>query len=316
MKICKTNFSNIINPYTEREVKYAFHDVDGTYSLIRNWPPVMSAVLHDVIVNGLPKNLLSDKNINRLVYKSGLTPLPETDRFCVESAGLSALTQMEWAIRRAIEEGKILINCDKELNSWKIREIWKGKELFEQRDSDDLTELLTKSTPKLFKLYEKVLNLFCRDKNLAEAKESPDKYLVKGSMRFMDFLSKNGVKNYFVTGAVVEKDKGMYEEVEGLGFQIGKGKQVEALVGSTWDEKLPKEIIMKKLITDLGCRGDEIIVVGDGRAEISAGVEMGAFTIGRLPNTAIRQKEILKDIGVNIIVKDFDNDDMYKIFNK
>ena len=314
MKICKTNYSGIITPYKEREVKYAFHDVDGTHSLIRNWPPVMSVVLSDVIENGLKENYSSEENENRLAEKAGKTRLPETDKFCVESAGLSALTQMEWAIRRAIEEGKIVIECDEDINSKKIREIWKGKEIFEEKDSPALSQYLSVNTPKLFKLYEGVLNKFCRDNNLSEAKRNPDKFLVKGSMRFLDFLYENGIKNYFVTGAVVEKGKGMYEEVEGLGFRMGEGRQVEDLVGSTWDEKLPKEVIMKRLAAKFGCRGDEIIVVGDGRAEISAGVSMGSFTIGRLPVSATRQRQILTEIGVNVIVEDFDDDELYKFF--
>ena len=38
-----------VNEYKSRDIKYAFHDVDGTHSLIRTWQPVMSAVLSDVI---------------------------------------------------------------------------------------------------------------------------------------------------------------------------------------------------------------------------------------------------------------------------
>ena len=33
------------------KIKYAFHDIDGTHSLIRDWPPVMSICLYDVILN-------------------------------------------------------------------------------------------------------------------------------------------------------------------------------------------------------------------------------------------------------------------------
>ena len=153
----------------EREIKYAFHDVDGTHSLIRDWPPVMSIVLYDVIENGLAEDFDSEENLHRLVSITGKKSLPETDKFCIESAGLSGLTQMEWSIRRAIEEGKIDIPCDKQLNSYKIQEIWKGKEVFEEEDSKELSAYLTEYTPKLFKLYENVLNAFCRDRNLEEA---------------------------------------------------------------------------------------------------------------------------------------------------
>lgn len=302
--------------FNKRNIKYAFHDIDGTHSVIRDWPPVMSIVLYDVIKNGLPENFDSQENIQRIVNITGKQRLPETDRFCIESAGLSALTQMEWAIRRAIEEGKIVIACDKNLNSHKIQEIWKGKELFAEKDSEELTAYLEENTPKLFKLYENVLNAFCRDKNLEAAKKAPENFRIKGSMRFLNFLKKNGVKNYFVTGAVVEEGKGMFEEVTALGYQIGQDKQVEALIGSTWDEKLPKNVIMKKLLQTLKAKGKEVLVVGDGRAEIAAGVEMNAFTIGRLPKEAKRQREILESLGVNIIVEDFEDKNLYKVLSK
>ena len=43
-----------VNPVHNREIVCAFHDIDGTHSLIRNWPPVMSRVLYDTVVNGVP----------------------------------------------------------------------------------------------------------------------------------------------------------------------------------------------------------------------------------------------------------------------
>lgn len=66
----------------------------------------MSRVLYDTAMNGIPQNLTSEDNINRLVSLCDTESLEETDKFCVESAGLSALTQMEWAIRRNQELNK------------------------------------------------------------------------------------------------------------------------------------------------------------------------------------------------------------------
>ena len=316
MKFVNTGSEIVVKAFEEREIKYAFHDIDGTHSLIREWPPVMSTVLNDVIENGLPEGYAEEKNVMRLVSLAGTRALPETDKFCVESAGLSALTQMEWAIRRGIEEGKISISCDKELNSEKIREIWQGKEIFDKEDSTELSAYLKENTPKLFRLYEEVLNKYCRDKNLEEAKNAPEKYQVKGSKAFLKALHDNGVKNYFVTGAVVEEGKGMYEEVVGLGYEICEGGLVEALIGSTWDKKLPKDVIMEALAKDVGAKGEEILVVGDGRAEISAGVNMGALTIGRLPKTATRQRELQKGLGVHILVEDYTSNELMALMKK
>ena len=304
----------IIKEFEGREIKCAFHDIDGTHSLIREWPPVMSICLYNVIVNGVPEDFDSKENEKRLIEECGTKTLPETDRFCVESAGLSALTQMEWAIRRAVEEGTVKVNCDMSTNSEIVKRIWNGEEIFDHLpETPEMTAMLTEKTPRLFKLYEAVLNGYCRDKNLEKAKKDPKSFQVPGSVEFMKFLKDNGVKNYFVTGAVVEKGMGMHEEVEGLGYKIGEGELVEDILGSTWTEKMPKEMVMKKLREDLDIDGKNILVVGDGRAEILAGAEMGAVVISRLPKQAEYQRKLHKELGANVIVEDYLNEDLFNI---
>ena len=305
----------IIKEFEGREIKCAFHDIDGTHSLIREWPPVMSICLYNVIVNGVPEDFDSKENEKRLIEECGTKTLPETDRFCIESAGLSALTQMEWAIRRAVEEGTVKVNCDMSTNSEIVKRIWNGEEIFDHLpETPEMTAMLTEKTPRLFKLYEAVLNGYCRDKNLEKAKKDPKSFQVPGSVEFMKFLKDNGVKNYFVTGAVVEKGMGMHEEVEGLGYKIGEGELVEDILGSTWTEKMPKEMVMKKLREDLDIDGKNILVVGDGRAEILAGAEMGAVVISRLPKQAEYQRKLHKELGANVIVEDYLNEDLFNIF--
>ena len=173
--------------------------------MIRDWPPVMSICLFDVIENGLPEDFDNPENAKRLISLAGTRRLPETDAFCVESAGLSALTQMEWAIRRSVQEGKIKVNCNNDTNARIIDRINNGEEYYDDLpETDEMNEMLKIQTPRLFKLYESVLNGYCRDKNLLLAKENPQKFRVKGSYDFLRYLHENGVKNYFVTGAVVE----------------------------------------------------------------------------------------------------------------
>ncbi|MBO5060642.1 MAG: HAD family hydrolase [Clostridia bacterium] len=315
LKAHNTNSKIVINPFADAEITYAFHDIDGTHSLIREWPPVMSICLYDVIVNGLPEDFDSKENEKRLINAAGTKELPETDRFCVESAGLSALTQMEWAIRRSVEEGMVKVNCDMKTNSEIIKRIWEGEEIFDSLpETDEMNEMLKEKTPRLFKLYEAVLNGYCRDKNLEKAKQNPESYQVDGSMDFMRFLKDNGVKSYFVTGAVVEKGMGMHEEVEALGYKIGKGELVEDIIGSTWTEKIPKETVMKRLLKELGINGKNVLVVGDGRAEILAGAEMGAVVISRLPKSSEYQRRLHKELGSNIIVEDYVDKDLFEIF--
>ncbi len=315
LKIHNTGAEIVVNAFEDRTIKYAFHDIDGTHSLIREWPPVMSICLYDVIENGLPEDFDSEENKRRLIDLAGTKPLPETDRFCVESAGLSALTQMEWAIRRSVQEGKIDTPCEASVNDEIIKRIWAGNEYYDDlNETAEMTAMVSEKTPRLFKLYEAVLNGYCRDKNLAVAKQNPERFIIGGSMEFMKFLKDNGVKNYFVTGAVVEKGMGMHEEVETLGYQIGEGELVEDIIGSTWTEKLPKDMIMKKLLRELGATGEEVLVVGDGRAEIAASYEMGSVAISRLPKDAEYQRKLHKELKTNIIVEDYLGEELMACF--
>ncbi len=305
----------IVRAFSDKKIKYAFHDIDGTHSLIRDWPPVMSICLFDVIENGLPENFDNPENVKRLISLAGTKKLPETDAFCVESAGLSALTQMEWAIRRSVQEGKIKVNCNSDTNALIIERINNGEEYYDDLpETDEMNEMLKIQTPRLFKLYESVLNGYCRDKNLLLAKENPQKFRVKGSYDFLRYLHENGVKNYFVTGAVVEKGMGMHEEVEALGYKIGLGEMIEDIIGSTWTEKKPKDAVMYELMKALNISGENVLVVGDGRAEIQAGVDLGAMVISRLPENAIYQRELHKKLGTNVIVEDFTDKRFLELF--
>lgn len=106
---------------------------------------------------------------------------------------------------------------------------------------------------------------------------------------------------------------GMYEKVESLGFKIGKDELIEDIYGSTWTEKIPKEAV-KRLLKQLNLDGKNVLVVGDGRVEISAGVQMGSVMVSRLPKEADYQCKLHKTPGTNIIIDDYLNGDLFDIF--
>jgi phosphoglycolate phosphatase-like HAD superfamily hydrolase len=318
----------ILRRFGRRRITHVFHDIDGTHSLIRDWPPVMSLVLHTVAEQGLPGNYDSPENVRRLIQQVGAEPLEETDRFCIESAGLSALTQMEWAIRRAVEEGAIpraragLDEAGLNVNAEIISRIWQGEELFDHMNEPESFRLfLQEHTPRLFRLYENILNGACRDANVAAALHDPDAFRVDGALQFMKTLHESGVLNYFVTGAVIhyneqgEPEGGMFEEVCAVGFDVGPGKMVEAVYGSTWDRKIPKDEVMRQLCRDQAIDPVNVLIVGDGRSEIAAGVAMGAVTISRLPQDATRQRELHQELGTNIIVSDYSSPALDRLFS-
>jgi len=317
----------LVNHFGKRRITHAFHDIDGTYSLIRKWEPVMSIVLNDVIEKGLPEGYDSEEKERKLIKETGQKVLPETDRFCIESAGLSALTQMEWAIRRSLQDGQINIpsfKCSEkmsELNNRIINEIWNGIEIscLHEKEPVEINDYISEHAPKLFRFYERVLKGACRNLNLEDARCKPSEWIVPGGKEFLERLHNKGVKNYFITGAVVEYHDGkyggcMYEELEALKFSIGKGKIIENICGSEWNRKVPKATVMKEICIKENVSGANILVVGDGRSEILAGVEMGAVTISRLPKSAKKQRSIHRELGVNVIVPDYKVNGFLELF--
>jgi len=303
----------IINPVGKRRITHVIHDIDGTHSLIRDWPPVMSLSIHWAMTCGLDDDFDSPAALKALTERVAAQPLEETDKFCIESAGLSALTQMEYGIRRAIELGNlppdpgfVLNERQKRNNSAIIKRIWNGQERFDDMDEPpEMLSFIRERSSRLFKLYEAVLNRASRDKNIAAARKDPQSWRVPGSMEFMSHLHRIGCLNYFVTGAVIYEDGGMLEEVLALGFEIGPGKMVAAIHGSSWDRKLPKDEVIRQLCRQLDIEPANVMTIGDGRTEIKAGVDMGCVTISRLPPAAVRQRQLHEGFGTNYIVPDF-----------
>ncbi|HUW84053.1 MAG TPA: HAD family hydrolase [Phycisphaerae bacterium] len=303
----------IVRPVGRRRITHVIHDIDGTHSLIRDWPPVMSLTIHWAINCGLGEDFDSQQNREKLISQVGSQPLAETDRFCIESAGLSALTQMEYGIRRAIELGNAPPDAGLSLseqqhrnNSQIIQRMWQGQERFDDiSEPEVLRAFIAERTPRLFRLYEAILNGASRDRNTAAAWKDPQSWRVPGSYEFVTYLQEIGCINYFVTGAVIYEDGGMYEEVKALGFKIGPGQMVEALHGSSWDRKLPKDEVMKELCERENMDPATILVVGDGRSEIHAGARMGCVVMSRLAAEATRQRQLHKELGTNYILPDY-----------
>jgi hypothetical protein len=303
----------LINPFGKREITHVIHDIDGTHSLIRDWPPVMSLAMHWAMTCGLEDGFDSPENLKILVERVGKDELPEMDRTAVEFAGYSALTQLEYGIRRGFETGNYperlsaVITPEFLVVNARILDLMRhGVEVFDDIGEPLAIKIFIKEIcPPLFRFYEAMLNIASRDRNTLDARTNPGKWRVPGSMDFMWHLKKLGCINYFVTGAVVYENGGMLEEVEACGFEIGPGKLVECMLGSTWDKKMPKDDWIKAIVKAASIDPAKVLVVGDGRTEIKVGVEMGAVTISRLPEEQQLQRNIQIGLGTNIIVSDY-----------
>lgn len=313
----------LVTPFGERKITCAFHDIDGTHSLIRKWVPVMTLCTGFASFNSWPSGL-SPEELANLMMRHDPEEYQDAHMFAVESAGLSALTQMEWAIRNAVRNGvRNIPGTTPEVNASIVRKIWAGEERFPaEPETEEFRNRIGELSSELFRAYEIVLRRQCRDRNLALAAKNPENWRVPGSLEFLRFLKDSGVRNYFVTGAVVEytpdgKARGsMAEEVEVLGYRTGAGEVVDKLVGSTWNRKLPKVELMLEICREEHIAPENLLIVGDGRSEIAAGVKTGALCLSRLPPESVRAREIHRELGTNLLTAEYRLDDLRKIFLK
>lgn len=296
-----------VTPFAPRRITHAFHDIDGTHSRIRDWVPVMTLVTGYTARYGMPPGTPEEMAALMLARKDEV--FAEAHRFAVESAGLSALTQMEWALRSA----RRLTGESTRENEEIIRLIWQGEESFPATgESAQSLEKLGRDASLLFRAYEILLLAMGRDRNLAAAKRDPEAWRIPGSMDFLHSLRNAGIENYFVTGAVVEHDETgrprgtMAEEIEVLGYEVGRGKIIEEFRGSAWNRKLPKKEIMSELCAEKGIDPRNVLVVGDGRSEIAAGAELGCVTLSRLDRSARRAREIHRELKTNMIIENYE----------
>ncbi len=303
----------LVTPFEKRRITHAFHDIDGTHSLIREWVPVMTLVTGYVSEYGLP-DAQDPAAMAGIMSRHQPEEFPEGHRFAIESAGLSALTQMEWALRRAAQNHRFELSGEAPaINDEIVSRIWQGEEEFpELPEPEALRQMLAEESGRLFRAYEILLLKMGRDRNLAAARLNPEAWRVPGSLEFLKYLHQCGVRNYFVTGAVIEyKEDGtacgtMAEEIEALGLGAQSGGIIEKLVGSTWNEKLPKDKIMQKICHDEKLDPANVLIVGDGRSEIAAAVGMHALAISRLESDAQRFREIHRQLHTNLIVEHYD----------
>ncbi len=311
----------LVNAFGTREITHVVHDIDGTHSLIRDWPPVMGLSMLWGMTCGLTDDFDSEENFQKLVKRVGNENLGEMDDVCRFFNGYSAITQLEYGIRRGFQEGNYpdsltLSDTDKKYNNSILDRLRSGQERYDDiPERDEVRNFIDARTPRFFKFYERLLNEACRNKNTADAWINPEKWRVPGGLEFMNYLHNLGIVNYFVTGAVVFEEGGMFEEVQACGYDIGPDKQVEALIGSSWDKKLPKDEVISDLFAKTGMKPETTLILGDGRTEIAAGAGMGCVCISRLDANDTRQRKLHADLGTHIILPDYTEPALQKIIS-
>ena len=134
---------------------------------------------------------------------------------------------------------------------------------------------------------------------------SRERYLVPGSLLFLQALKMRGVKIYFASGT----DQA---DVRIEAAALGLDKFADGIEGALpKSEKCAKEAAIRRLVKQAGVRPGELAVIGDGKVEIALGRAIRARTVGLATNetdfskiNAVKAAR-LKKAGAGMIAGDF-----------
>ena len=133
-----------------------------------------------------------------------------------------------------------------------------------------------------------------------------DALSIAGARPFLQRLRERGVSLYLASGS---DHVYVLEEAEALGVADLFEDRIYGAMDDT--EAYSKERIIKRILSDHGLAGEELLVVGDGPVEIRHAKEHGALALGvaadedRRQGLNPRKRERLLAAGADLIITDF-----------
>ncbi|MGI6536803.1 MAG: HAD family hydrolase [Caldicoprobacterales bacterium] len=200
--------------------------------------------------------------------------IKEVREYIDESTGIQTIYQMQWLEEQVRRRG---------LNPL-VHDAWWYKDEYNRR----LLEMVK-----------------TRVQDLEEGRKSPDDYIIMGAGDFIQNLYDMGLALYVASGT---DHKDVVREAASLGL---KGYFTQIMGAPERRADCSKEAVFRLLIETKGIKGEELLVVGDGKVEIALGVELGALTLGVAADEIKRhglnpaKRNRLIKAGAHVIIEDF-----------
>ncbi len=198
------------------------------------------------------------------------------DDYIDASTGIQTVYQMQWLKDEVEKAGYGRAD----------RDVWWYKDLYNTRLMEEVSR---------------------RIRRLETGEDAPQKYLIAGAVEFLQTLRNSGVDVYLASGT---DHKDVVREASVLGvaelFSIIKGAPERQISCS-------KEAVIQMLLQESHLPGNNLLVVGDGKVEISLGAQNGAYTLGvatdeeNLRGMNPTKYARLQKAGADAIVGDFEN---------
>lgn len=200
----------------------------------------------------------------------------KVDNYINESTGIQTVYQMQWLAEQVEEAGYGTTE----------RDAWWYKDEYSRRLMQQVGE---------------------RVQRLQKGEDKPEQYLIAGAVDFLRMLKEQGVEVYLASGT---DHKNVVQEATLLGV----AEDFAGVQGAPERQAAcSKEAVLKMILEEKQVRGEELLLVGDGKVEIALGAECGAYTLGTATNEEELcgvnpvKRERLIAAGADVIVGDFSN---------
>jgi phosphoglycolate phosphatase-like HAD superfamily hydrolase len=145
-----------------------------------------------------------------------------------------------------------------------------------------------------------------RREELRQGKASPERYLVPGARAFLESLRNRGLKLYCASGT----DEA-YTLEEARLLEVDRYFDGRIYGGRDDYKSFSKEILIRKMLSSMECRGNELVGFGDGYVEIKNIKDAGGVAVGvatdepecRVVNPWKRER--LVKVGADLIIPNF-----------
>ncbi len=198
----------------------------------------------------------------------------EVEEYIDESTGIQTIFQMQWLAEAVKRYGR----------NPEVHDPWWYKAEYNRRLMDMIKG---------------------RIKAVEEGKQKPEEYMICGVKDFLEALCARGIKIFVASGT---DHPDVVREVKALGLFDYFTEIAGAPVGQA---SCSKEAVLRRLINERGLRGQQLLVVGDGKVEIGLGREVGAITLGAATDEVnrrgineVKRRRLIK-AGAHAIVGDF-----------
>ena len=199
----------------------------------------------------------------------------EVDAYIDASTGIQTIFQMRWLCQYIKEHG---INKNMPEDPWGYKDIYNAR---------------------LMKVVEK------RKADLTYKSLKKEQFLVSGVEKFLKILQNAGLELYAASGT---DDEDVRCEASILGLKDYFCRIAGAKYRSV---QCSKETILRELLERSGFKGQELLILGDGKVEIELGRAIGAWTIGVASDEYKREginpvkQARLEKAGAHVIIGDY-----------